>query len=245
MRPHPAQIGALALCVAMAPQAIARAALINDYSQTDDVWNAPIPAGHALIDARLSYTSSTQSPLVQPVASWVFGVLPGLETGLWSGYTITDPANSRAAGSSLLNPYLKYQLPWQLGHTLFGLVGGVQVPVFGNPEHDVALEGVASTPLSSTWTLDLGGGVGRQFVSPATLGHLNANLSFALPTGQSVFIETYALLSAIEAPVISQHVGVLFPLTKTWTADAGLSLNESAASGLGGISPQMGSTLLF
>src|SRR5690349_12197508 len=48
--------GAGAVLAALSWSGTAQAALVNDYSQSDDVWNTPVPPGHFLIDTRILYS---------------------------------------------------------------------------------------------------------------------------------------------------------------------------------------------
>lgn len=223
----------------------AHAALVNDYSMTDDVWNAPIAPGHFLVDARGAYSSSTPSVLSLPTASVVYGLAPNAEIGLWGASTFSGLGTSEStAASPLLNPYLKVQLPWIAGSTTFGLVAGVQVPTQAGQEHNVALEGVASTQVSSTVILDLGLGIGQQFVASGTLGHANAALYYSLPWGPTLLSEVYADSLTNAPPNYGEHVGLLFPVEPYLTTDLSVAAIESAA-GFGGWVPQLGVTWIY
>jgi hypothetical protein len=67
----------------------AEAALINDYSQTDDIWNSPIAPGRILIDARTSNTNTNPDSLSPPIA-----LAPHLE--VWGAYGFTGIGSSHS-----------------------------------------------------------------------------------------------------------------------------------------------------
>lgn len=225
----------------------ARAALVNDYSQTDDVWNQPIAAGHVLIDARSSFAAINWAggPFAAPAASFAYGLTPRLETGLWS--SLVPSALSGGLGFGAIEPYLKYLLPLRVGIVSFGLVGGAQIPTglsagVGAADFNAALEGVAICAFTQSWTLDVGLGAGHSFATGAALGHANAALTYAFPHGPQLFGELYTMTSSIAPAVYSEHIGGLWPLGANWTIDLGIAANETAQS-FASLTPMVGTTL--
>lgn len=232
-----------AVLAALAWPGAAQAALVNDYSQSDDVWNTPVAPGHVVIDTRSLYSTTTPNFLQAPTFSLVFGVTPGLEIGMWSAYTFTGIGQpGGTSGFAVLNPYAKYQFPAADGATAFGLVFGAQIPTQGGQEHDVAIEGVAAIPLSASWSVDLNAGIGRTFVTPATLGHLATAFYYSFPGKQTLLLEANVILSTAATPFFGQHVGLLVPLSGSASMDVGVAVNE--ASGIRAfVTPQLGLTL--
>lgn len=225
----------------------AHAALVNDYSAVDDVWNAPIAAGHFLVDVRTDYTLATSpTMLLLPVASLVYGVAPGWEVGVWGAYGLSAPGTAgMAAAPQILDPYVKAQLPWTLPKTTFGLVAGAQVPTAAGLDHDVALEGVASIQATDALLVDLGLGAGENLgPSGGTLGHANACGYYTLASGQTLFGEVYGNFSTVAPPTFAEQLGVQFPVTRQLSADVSATVAETGA-GLAGVTPQLGATYAF
>lgn len=233
---------ALALLAFAEVSVPAHAALVNDYSSTDDVWNAPIPTGHFLLDVRTSYGIAKPSQLMLPAAALAYGLAPNVELGAWGAYNFTDLGGAASTQApAVLSPYLKVQLPWTLGATTFGVVAGAQIPTQSGMERNVAVEGVAAIPLSSTTSLDLNLGVGQAFVTPALLTHVDAALYHTLPSGQTLLAEAYAYVPSVGDASFGQHVGVIAPIAAGLTADLSVAFNETP-TGLGAIVPQLGAT---
>lgn len=234
----------LALATLLLAAAPAEAALVNDYSMTDDVWNPPVAAGHLLVDLRTAYNLPSPGMLSLPVLSLVAGVAPGTELGLWSAYTISGLGSGAVSSApALLNPYLKVQLPVTLGPIKFGLVAGVQVPTQPGMEHDAALEGVAIVPVSDALSLDLNLGAGRNFVDGGNLAHLNATASYTLPSGPSLTVAAFGNFDSAAQPNYGQQLGVLFPLASGFSTDACLYVEEGASGT--SLAPMLGTTKTF
>lgn len=238
LRWDPAALAAVTVAVALP----AHAALINDYSMSDDVWNTPISAGHFLIDTRTTYLTGTPGILDLPILSLVAGVAAGTEVGIWSAYTWSGFETGPFVGApALLDPYVKTQLPWQFGPLGFGLVGGAQVPTQPGMEHDVAVEGVGLVTLPGNWSMDVDLGIGRTFVTPATLAHLLFAGYDSLPLGQTLLVETSVTTSTAAPPLFYVHAGMLFPLSGSSSSDASLGMVETAGSLA--VMPQFGWTI--
>ena len=224
----------------------AAAALVSTYGMTDDVWATPLSPGKALIDARAIYNYTAAGPdvLTLPGASLVFGLPANWEVGVSGQYNLpVSHTGGQTSAPGIANPYLKVQLPWSPGGTVFGLVGGVQIPTQSQMEHNIAVEAVAAIPLASAWSLDLNLGAGRTFVAPATLGHGSASIYCTLATGQSFVLEGGTYLTS-DAPVAYvEHVGFLQPISSQWSADLSVAADEQAATT--GYVPQLGTTLIF
>ena len=230
----------------MAPSA-AQAALVNDYSPTDDVWNTPVAAGHLLLDLRTDYTlATTPTALLLPVGSIVYGVVPNVEAGVWGAYGFTNPGLAgMTAAPQIVNPYVKWQFA-TLGKTALGVVGGYQIPTIAGTDHDVALEGVASTQFTNAFLLDVGLGAGDDLGgSGGILGHVNVCGYYTIPSGQTLLAEAYGVVSTAVPASYGQHVGVDFPVTSSLTTDVGISGAEVAGTGFAGLTPQLGATYTF
>lgn len=220
----------------------ARAALVNDYSFTDDVWNAPLAPGHWLGDLRAGYTATQAPSLAAPIATLAVGLAPGLEAGVWGAYGWTGFGSVVTGAPGLLNPYLKLQLPVTAGRVGFGLVAGAQLPTRPGLAHDLALEGVAFVPVNAALTLDLGLGLGRDLASQANLGHLNATAYWTLACGPTLVAALFALLDA-GTPTYGQQLGVYFPCGGRLTTDLSLTANETG--GAAAVTPMLGATVAF
>jgi hypothetical protein len=234
------KVGAWALAMQSLAIVPAQAALVNDYSMTDDVWNTPVAHGHALVDLRTAYTLGPPGLLNLPVFSLAYGLAPNAEVGVWSAYTFSGIGSGALA---LLNPYVKYQLPFTVGKTTFGLVAGAQLPTRSGMEHDVALEGVAVVPLTDVLTVDLNLGAGRNLVDGGSLGHLNATAYYTLPIGPSLVAAAFANLDSAAPTVYGQQLGIFFPLAFSLSVDATVFLNETASNT--NVTPMIGVTKTF
>lgn len=224
----------------------AQAALVNTYSQTDDVWSTPLAPGHALLDVRTSYSTTRPNALSLPIASLAYGLPNDAEIGLWGAYTFTGVGTGEMTSApAVLNPYFKAQLPWKLGATALGLVLGAQVPTQSGMDSNVAAEGVAVIPLTSALTLDLNLGLGRSLLTSAALGHGGASFYYALPGGQSLVAEACTYLSSAADPSFSQNVGLTVPLASGLTGDVGVAVSESSAGAVVAVSPHAGMTLTW
>lgn len=222
--------GALAL-VCPAP---AYAALVNDYSATDDVWNTPVATNHSLLDARNSF--SPGSPF-SPTASYAFGVAPDTELGFWSAWG----ASSAGLSFGALEPYVKYKLPLVAGPVGFGLVAGALVPTGFATDFTAGLEGVTIVTMSPNTTLDVGVGLGRGFNTNSALGHGNLALYHTLSGGQVLAGELYTNLSSVAVPAFGEHLVLQWPLLGYLAGDVGVAFNETT-QGFAGVAPQLGLT---
>lgn len=217
--------------------ASAQAALVSSYGLTDDVWATPLAPGKALIDTRAAYVTGNPAQWTLPSLSLVYGVAPGLEVGVWGANGIAD----RTSTLSVVNPYLKVQLPWKLHSLGFGLVGGVQLPTQANQEHNVALDAVTFFPVNDALSIDLGVGVGQNLLNPTTVGHTNLACYYLLPSGQTLLLEGCSYHDA-NSTSYGEHVGVIIPLQSGWTSDLSVGFSQGTANT---ITPQLGVSALF
>lgn len=222
----------------------AQAALVSSYAMTDDVWATPIAAGHLLLDARTAYTIASPNALTLPSLSLVYGLTSDVEVGIWGANNINGIGSSSPSNAlSVVNPYVKWQLPWKVGAFGFGLTGGIQIPT-GNIERNMAVEATTFFPITDALSADFSLGMGRNLLNPANLGHANLALYYALPGGHSVMAEGCTYLTENAAPTYGQHFGYALPVVKNTTLDLSLAINESGSQ-VTGIIPQLGFTSLF
>lgn len=216
--------------------ASAQAALVSSYGLTDDVWATPLAPGKALIDSRAAFTTGNPAQWTLPSLSIAYGVAPGLEVGVWGANGLAG----QTSALSVVNPYLKFELPWKLHSLGFGVVGGVQLPTQANQEHNVALDAVSFFPVNETLSVDLGVGIGRNLLNPTTVGHTNLACYYLLPTGQTLLLEgcTYHYPDSTS---FGEHAGVIIPLQSGWTGDLSVAFSQRPNT----ITPQVGVSALF
>lgn len=222
----------------------AQAALVSSYAMTDDVWATPIAAGHLLLDARTAFTVANPNALTLPSLSLVYGLTSDIEVGVWGANNITGMGSSNSSSAlSVVNPYVKWQLPWKAGALGFGLTGGIQVPT-GNIERNMAVEATTFFPITEALSADFSLGLGRNLLNPANLGHVNLALYYALPGGHSVMAEGCTYITENALPTYGQHFGYALPMMKNTTMDLSVAINESGSQ-VTGVIPQLGFTSLF